>query len=125
MKSAHDKLHQSLEFAVGDLVWLRLNQHTTETMRDGVQSKLVPKYYGPYEVLERVGSLAYRLLLPPHPGIHNVFHVAFLKKFEGAQLESVPPLLPILRGRVVPQPEQVIRAKPTADSWEFLVRCKD
>jgi hypothetical protein len=125
MKSAHDKLHRPLEFAVADLVWLRLNQRAAATVRDGVQSKLAPKYYGPYEVLGRVGSLAYRLLLPPRARIHNAFHVAFLKKFEGVQPGIVPPLSPILRGRVVPQPEQVIRAKPTTNSWELLVRWKD
>jgi hypothetical protein len=113
MKYAHDKLHRSLEFAVGDLVWLRLNQLTVATIREGVQSKSASKYYWPYEVQERVGNLTYRLLLPPHACIRNVFHVAFLKKFEGARPESVTPLPPILRSRVVPQPEQVIRAKPT------------
>jgi hypothetical protein len=63
--------------------------------------KLAPKYYGPYEVLERVGNLAYRLLLLPCARIHNVFHVAFLKKFKGDRPVAVTPLPSILRGRVV------------------------
>jgi hypothetical protein len=86
---------------------------------------MTPKYYMPYEVLERVGGLTYRLLLPLRARLHNVFHVVFLKKFEGARPSSVLPLPPILHGRVVPQPEQVIRAKPMVDSWEILVRWKD
>jgi hypothetical protein len=67
MKSAHDKLHQPLEFMVGDLVWLQLNQHPATTIREGVQSKLAPKYYGPYEVLEWVGNLTYRAATSQNP----------------------------------------------------------
>jgi hypothetical protein len=57
---------------------------------------LASKYYGSNEVLERVDTLTYQLLLPPRAWIHNMFHVAFLKKFEGVRLENVPPLPLIL-----------------------------
>ncbi|XP_052198280.1 uncharacterized protein LOC127805566 [Diospyros lotus] len=50
--------------------------------RFGVSGKLSPRYIGPFEILERVGSLAYRLDLPPQLfGIHNVFHVSMLRKY--------------------------------------------
>jgi hypothetical protein len=62
---------------------------------------LAPKYYRPYEVLERVGNLAYHLLLLPCARIHNVFHVAFLKKFKGDRPAALTPLPSILIGRVV------------------------
>ncbi|XP_075486363.1 uncharacterized protein LOC142525968 [Primulina tabacum] len=44
--------------------------------------KLNPRYVGPFEILEKVGTLAYRLALPPSMSrIHNVFHVSQLRKY--------------------------------------------
>ncbi|KAL6141676.1 hypothetical protein ACLB2K_059964 [Fragaria x ananassa] len=51
-------------------------------IRFGKRGKLSPRYIGPYEIIERLGSLAYRLLLPPELSrIHNVFHVFMLRKY--------------------------------------------
>ena len=46
------------------------------------REKLAPKYIGPFEVLERVGIVAYRLVLPPSLlGVHEVFHFSMLRKY--------------------------------------------
>ena len=51
-------------------------------MRFWNKGKLSPKYVGPFEVLEKVGALAYRVALPPKLGkTHNVFHISSLKKY--------------------------------------------
>lgn len=51
-------------------------------MRFGKKGKLSPRFVGPYEVLERVGPVAYRLALPPSmEKIHNVFHVSMLRRY--------------------------------------------
>ena len=44
--------------------------------------KLTPRFIGPYEILERVGKVAYRVALPPHlSNLHDVFHVSQLRKY--------------------------------------------
>ena len=47
----------------------------------GKYSKLAPWYRGPFEILEKVGSVAYDLELPPTIKVHNFFHVSILKKY--------------------------------------------
>jgi hypothetical protein len=87
MKTAHDAAHRDMEFDASAWVWLRLNQRTTLSVRDGAHSKLAPQFFGPYQVLERVGPLAYKLQLPSRAHIHNVFHVALLKRFVSTPLQ--------------------------------------
>ena len=80
-KSYADKRRRQLEFAVGDRVFLRISPWKG-VLRFGKQEKLSPRYIGPYEILERVGVVAYRLALPPELSrIHDVFHVSMLRKY--------------------------------------------
>ena len=51
-------------------------------VRFGKRGKLVPRYIGPFKILERVGTIAYRLELPPSlSGVHEVFHISMLQKY--------------------------------------------
>ena len=51
-------------------------------VRFGKRGKLLPRYIEPFEILERVGTVAYRFLLPPSlSGVHEVFHVSMLQKY--------------------------------------------
>ena len=43
-------------------------------------TKLAPKYYGPYKVLQRIRSMAYKLKLPPYSNVHPFFYFSCLKK---------------------------------------------
>ncbi|GJZ97725.1 hypothetical protein Tco_0670178 [Tanacetum coccineum] len=50
-------------------------------IRFGKKGKLAPRYVGPFEILERIGLVAYRLRLPEElSGVHDTFHVSNLKK---------------------------------------------
>ena len=51
-------------------------------VRFGKRGKLSPRFIGPFEILERVGTVVYRLELPPNmSGVHEVFHVSMLRKY--------------------------------------------
>ena len=80
-KSYADTRRRDLEFEVGDLVFLKVTP-MKGVMRFGKKGKLSPKFIGPFEILKRVGKLAYELALPPAlSGVHNVFHVSMLRKY--------------------------------------------
>ena len=76
-----DPKRQPLEFSVGDKVFLRVAT-MKGIMRFGKKGKLSPKFIGPYEILEKVGNVAYRLALPPElSSVNNVFHVSMLRRY--------------------------------------------
>ena len=70
-----------LEFGVGDHVFLKV-MPKRGVVGFGKRGKLSPRFIGPSEILERVGTVAYRLALPPSmTGVHQVFHVSMLQKY--------------------------------------------
>lgn len=80
-KSYADKRRRPLEFEKGDHVFLRVTP-TTGVGRAIKSKKLTPKFIGPYEILRRIGPVAYQIALPPIlSNIHNVFHVSQLRKY--------------------------------------------
>ena len=80
-KSYANRRRRPLEFEVGDHVFLKVVPKRG-VVRFGKQGKLAPRYIGPFEVLERVGTIAYRLALPPSlSSVHKVFHVSMLWKY--------------------------------------------
>ena len=80
-KSYADIRRRPLEFEADDHVFLKVMNKRGVT-RFGKRGKLLPRYIGPFEVLERVGAVAYRLALPPNlSSVHEVFHVSMLRKY--------------------------------------------
>ncbi|KAL4579714.1 hypothetical protein LXL04_015875 [Taraxacum kok-saghyz] len=79
-KSYADKRRKPMEFQVGDLVLLKVL--TWKGMvRFGKRGKLNPRYIGPFEILARIGPVAYKLKLPQElQNVHDTFHVSNLKK---------------------------------------------
>ena len=76
-----DNRRRDLEFQVRNQVFLRISPWK-RVLRFGKKGKLSPRYMGPYDIVERIGEVAYRLRLPPELArIHDVFHVSMLRKY--------------------------------------------
>ncbi|GJY53664.1 putative reverse transcriptase domain-containing protein [Tanacetum coccineum] len=79
-KSYADKRRKPLEFSVGDYVLLKVSPWKG-VVRFGKKGKLTPRFVGPFEIIEKVGPVAYRLDVPKElNGVHDTFHVSNLKK---------------------------------------------
>ena len=70
-----------LEFEIGDHVFLKVIPKRG-VVRFGNRGKLSPRFIGPFETLEMIDVVAYRLALPPSmSGVHEVFHLSMLRKY--------------------------------------------
>ena len=80
-KSIADTRLRPLEFQEGDFVFLKVSPKKG-VMRFGKKGKLSPRFIGPFQILHRVGEVAYRLALPPQlSSVHPTFHVSMLRKY--------------------------------------------
>ncbi|GJR61575.1 putative reverse transcriptase domain-containing protein [Tanacetum coccineum] len=80
LKCYADKKRKPLEFSVGDYVLLKVSPWKG-VVRFGMKGKLAPRFVGPFEIIEKVGPVAYRLDLPEELNdVHDTFHVSNLKK---------------------------------------------
>jgi len=89
-KSYHDKRRKDLEFQEGDHVFLRVTP-LIGVGRALKSRKLTPRFIGPYKISERVGTVAYRVSLPPHlSNLYDVFHVSQLQKYVSDPSHVIP-----------------------------------
>ena len=79
------------QFAVGTKVYLKLKPYRQHSIATMGSQKLNQKYYGPFEIIEKIGEVAYKLHLPPTAKIHTVIHISQLKECKGIQ-ESISTL---------------------------------
>ena len=90
-------------------------------VRFGKRGKLLPRFIGPFEILERVGTVSYRLALPPSmSGVHEIFHVSMLRRY------TLDPAHVVDWGEIEVDTDGTFKEGPVCivDSREQVLRCK-
>ena len=109
-----------LEFEVGDHVFLKV-MPKRGVVRFDKRGKLSPRFIGPFEILERVGTVAYQLALPANmSGVHEVFHVSMLRRY-------TPDLAHVVDwGEIEVDTDGTFEEGPVCsiDSWDQVLRHK-
>jgi hypothetical protein len=115
-----NKRRRPLEFEVGDHVYLRVSPMKS-MKRFGVKGKLAPRYIRPFPILEKCGTVAFKLDLPPSLArVHNIFHMSQLKKCLKAPVDVVLPEVTLLEADLS-YPEHPIMV---LDQKDRVTRCK-
>ena len=109
IKMQDDKKRRDLQFKVGDLVLVKLQPYRQHSVALRKNQKLGMRYFGPFRVIKRIGTVAYKVKLSESAKIHPVFHVALQKPFHG---KSPPPYLPF--------PLTSSELGPTLCPWKVL-----
>nr|KYP61800.1 Retrotransposable element Tf2 [Cajanus cajan] len=145
-KSYADKRRKPLEFAKGEHVFLKVTP-TSGVGRALKARKLTPRFVGPYQIIQRVGPVAYRLALPPSlSNLHDVFHVSQLRNYvhdpghvvelddvrvrQNLTFEKLPVVvidhkLKELRGKSIALVKVLWDAATGEATWEVEQQCRD
>lgn len=90
MKKTTDAHRMDASFAVGDWVYVKLCFYCQTFLSSTTYQKLGRVYYGPYQIKETIGSVAYKLAPFDSAKIHLVFHYSLLKPYHGPILSEQP-----------------------------------
>ena len=121
MKARYDAKHRPVHFQIGDLVLLKLHPHRQLSLSSSKYTKLSPRFYGPFPIIAKIGTVAYKLELPSSTKLHPVFHVSCLKPFHGSSV-SIEPSLPVLtQGELQPLPKAILDSRCVHNSNQVLV----
>ncbi|GJS75913.1 hypothetical protein Tco_0725794 [Tanacetum coccineum] len=125
MKNMADKKRSEREFVLNDWVYVKLQPYRQISLRKGKHHKLSPKFYGPYQVIARIGKVAYKLNLPANSTIHPVFYVSQLKAHKGDLPTTSQPLPEVDEDDVISDKPQVVlgrkKVKMGAQDAEYVL----
>jgi hypothetical protein len=123
-KKLYDKGRRDIQFSVGQEVLLSSKNITLRRIGDTTTTKkLMPKWLGPFPVQEIIGKGAYRLTLPPHMRVHNVFNVVALKPFNSdGRWQPPPPVLVDGEEEFIVQ--SIAEHRKAGRSFQYRVRWK-
>jgi len=105
MKLTADRQRTDVVFQTGDRVFLKLQPYAQPSLVNRLFPKLAMKYYGPYTVIEKIGSAAYKLNLPSSSSIHPTFHVSQLEPYTSDHtpvFSELPPMISLDGSDVIP-----------------------
>ena len=87
MRHQADKKRSEHSFQIGEWVFLKAQPYVQSSLAPRSNQKLAFKFFGPYQILSKMGAVAYKLKLPASSMVHPVFHVSQLKKLVGQHHE--------------------------------------
>ena len=100
MKQQEDRHHSERSFDVGNQVFLWLQLYKQISLNQAKNdNKLSPKYYGPYKVLQNIGTMACKLELPASSQVHPTFLVSCLKSVISDKIPVQTVLLELEEGK--------------------------
>jgi len=114
MKHYADQHCREVQYDVGQLVYVKLRPYWQTSVHGHHSHKLAKCYFGPFPILERIGSVAYCLQLPLNSKLHPVFHCSLLRPHHGHLDLPVSPL-----------PPEIIDNQPVLEPLAILSSCED
>ena len=117
MNAQANKTRRVTQLQIGDWVLVKLQPYWQHSLALRKNNKLGLQHFDPFQVIQQIGEVAYKLKLPEESRIHLVFHISVLKLFKGCPTEQYMPLPlktteqgPILRPASILQKRQVQRS---------------
>lgn len=112
MKSQADAKRTDASFKVGDWVFLKLQPNRQRSLTQQPSHKLSKRFFGPFQILEKIGTVAYRLELPEMAQLHDVFHISKLKLCRGdPSIQQLPLPTEFKENQPIFKPLAVLRSR--------------
>ncbi|KAG8637559.1 hypothetical protein MANES_15G135402v8, partial [Manihot esculenta] len=109
MKQQADKQRSKRSFEIGDWVFLKLQSYRETSLAIRKSLKLSAKYYRPFQIIAKIGQVAYKLQIPPTAHIYPIFHFFLLKKTTGANISPMPNLPIMVAPESILKPRTILR----------------